>query len=187
MLAGGRGTRLGGVDKAAVQLGGAPLVDRVYAALTGTVVIAVGPDSLARPGVRVVREDPPFGGPVAALAAGLAALPAAQSAPQTEVWLLACDLPRAGAAVELLAAVELGPDIDGAVLVDADDRAQWLAGRYRTAALRAAVGALDSPVGAPMKAVTAALRLRAVPDPDAAALDLDTWAAIDDYRRKHYG
>lgn len=78
MLAGGTGTRLGGVDKAALELAGRPLLDRVLDAVAaagalGTVVVG---DVAAhgRPGVRVVVEDPPRSGPAAGIVAGLAAL-----------------------------------------------------------------------------------------------------------------
>jgi molybdopterin-guanine dinucleotide biosynthesis protein A len=183
VLAGGRGARLGGADKAAVDIDGLPLVDHVYRAVAGLPIIAVGPDSLARPGVRVVRERPPFGGPVAALAAGLAALPATVE----QVWLLSCDLPRAGAVVALLSAAELRPGDDGVVPVDTDGRPQWLAGRYRTGPLRAAMSGLGDPAGASMRALLTGLSLFTVPDDDGAALDLDTWDAIEDYRRREHG
>ncbi|MES2867290.1 MAG: NTP transferase domain-containing protein, partial [Actinomycetota bacterium] len=71
VLGGGRSARLGGVDKSAVEVDGIALIDHVYAAIRGCrPVIAVGPDGIGRHGVRVVREDPPFGGPAAAVAAG---------------------------------------------------------------------------------------------------------------------
>ncbi|MCF8571762.1 NTP transferase domain-containing protein [Gordonia sp. HY002] len=169
VLAGGRGSRLGGVDKAAVNVGGRPLVDHVYAALDGCApIIAVGPASIQRPGVHVVREDPPFGGPVAAIAAALDAL-----GDVNETWLLACDLPRAERIVARLTAEEIGPD-DGVVLVDRSGHVQWLAGRYRTSALRRAVAALPAPAGASMRRLLDELRLRTVDDPDDAGIDIDT-------------
>ncbi|HCS59936.1 MAG TPA: molybdopterin-guanine dinucleotide biosynthesis protein, partial [Microbacterium sp.] len=46
ILTGGRASRLGGVDKASVEIDGIPLVDHVYAAVTGCApIIAVGPPS----------------------------------------------------------------------------------------------------------------------------------------------
>lgn len=77
VLAGGRGSRLGGVDKAALELGGERLVARVVAATReagADRVVVVGPGSAAVPDATLVREDPPFSGPLPALAAGLDAL-----------------------------------------------------------------------------------------------------------------
>lgn len=177
VLAGGRGTRLGGVDKAAIEVGGRALVDYVYAALEGCApIVAVGGPGVNRIGVRVVREEPPFGGPVAAIAAALDALGDAD-----ETWLLACDLPRADRIVARLRTEEIGVD-DGIILVDADGRAQWLAGRHRTAALHAAVDALPDPVGASMRSLVSRLRLRRVRDLDEASIDVDTAADLDAYR-----
>ncbi|GAA1086370.1 molybdenum cofactor guanylyltransferase [Tsukamurella strandjordii] len=178
VLGGGRATRLGGADKAAVEIAGVPLVERVYAAVRGLPVIAVGPPSLARPGVTVVREEPPFGGPVAALAAGVAAL-----APGIgEVLVLACDLPRAAGIVDQLTAAPLPDDADALVLRDAGGRLQWLAARYRMAPLRRALAALPAVDGAPMRAVLDGLRFVALDDDRDAALDLDTWADVEGYR-----
>ncbi|MCF8603932.1 molybdenum cofactor guanylyltransferase [Gordonia sp. HY442] len=179
VLAGGRGSRLGGVDKAAVNVGGRPLVDHVYAALDGCApIVAVGPASIQRPGVRVVREDPPFGGPVAAIAAALEMLADvneiwADKTSADETWLLACDLPRAERIVARLTSEEIGPD-DGVVLVDGSGHVQWLAGRYRTSALRRAVAGLPVPAGASMRRLLDELRLRTVDDPDHAGIDIDT-------------
>jgi len=75
VLAGGRGSRLGGASKPEVLVGGRALVDHVLDGVRDARrVVLVAPASVARPGVRTVLEDPPGGGPVAGLAAGLAAL-----------------------------------------------------------------------------------------------------------------
>ncbi|WP_444546051.1 molybdenum cofactor guanylyltransferase [Virgisporangium aurantiacum] len=80
VLAGGAGRRLGGAAKPTLAVGGTPMLARVLAAVDdadGRVV--VGPGSLGLivpPGVRVIQEEPAGGGPVAALAAGLAELAA---------------------------------------------------------------------------------------------------------------
>lgn len=184
VLAGGRASRLGGVDKASVQIDGLPLVDLVYAAVKGCApVVGVGPESIVRPGVRVVREDPPFGGPVAGIRAALDVLDgtASDGSSAAETWLLACDLPRAGALVDLLSPVEIPGDADAIIAVDADGRQQWLAGRYRVGSLRRAVDALPEIDGASMRSLVSALVLHGVPDAGT-ALDLDTWSAIEDHR-----
>lgn len=109
VLAGGRARRLGGVSKPDVAVGGRRLLDRTLEATVGArEVVVVGPAEVAPPGVRVTREDPPGGGPVAGLAAGLAALPDGAA----WVLVLACDLPRvAGAVGDLLTAARDGEDV----------------------------------------------------------------------------
>ncbi|MFE2531931.1 molybdenum cofactor guanylyltransferase, partial [Streptomyces sp. NPDC059371] len=72
VLAGGAARRLGGEDKPGVRVGGRTLLDRVLAACAdaGRTVVVAGPRPTARP-VEWAREDPPGGGPLAALDAGL--------------------------------------------------------------------------------------------------------------------
>ncbi|TCB92738.1 bifunctional protein IspD/ispF [Micromonospora zingiberis] len=89
VLAGGAARRMGGLDKPALPVGGVPMRERVLAAVAdASPRILVGPGP-APAGVRLVRESPPGGGPVAATAAGLALLDADVAA----VALLAADLP----------------------------------------------------------------------------------------------
>lgn len=179
VLAGGRSARLGGADKASVEIDGVALLDHVYAAVRGcSPIIAVGPDGIGRPGVRVVREDPPFGGPAAAVAAGVMALDDSDAA---EAWLLACDLPRAAELVARLEAVPIPHHADGVACVDAEGRTQWLAGRYRLSALKNAVAQHPQPTGMSMRKLFEDVRLQLVDD-GGAAVDLDTWAAIEHYR-----
>ncbi|MFD5771575.1 molybdenum cofactor guanylyltransferase, partial [Streptomyces sp. NPDC127049] len=75
VLAGGAARRLGGVDKPGLRVGGRALLDRVLAACAGArLTVVVGdPRPTVRP-VRWTRERPAGTGPVAALAAGAAAL-----------------------------------------------------------------------------------------------------------------
>ncbi|MFJ7064140.1 DUF6457 domain-containing protein [Streptomyces sp. NPDC101115] len=72
VLAGGAARRLGGADKPGVRVGGRPLLDRVLAACrdAGRIVVVAEPRATAHP-VEWAREEPPGGGPVAALDAGL--------------------------------------------------------------------------------------------------------------------
>jgi molybdopterin-guanine dinucleotide biosynthesis protein A len=168
LLAGGSGSRLGGIDKARLRLGGETLLDRALAALSGLEVVVVGPPR-ALGGVREVREDPPLSGPASAVVAGLALLPAAD-----EVLLLAVDVPRLPAALPLLLDAEAGPD--GAVVVDADGRIQWLLGRYRAESLRSAAVQLGDPTGRPLRALLGNLELAPVRLPPGLELDVDTVA-----------
>ncbi|AEB47914.1 molybdenum cofactor guanylyltransferase [Micromonospora maris] len=155
VLAGGAARRLGGLDKPALPVGGVPMRERVLTAVAdASPRILVGPGP-APPGVRLTRESPPGGGPVAATAAGLALLDADVPA----VALLAADLPllTRSAVGELLrhldtapaasssaepAASSSEPPADGVCFVDADGRRQSLCGVWRPAALRAALDRL---------------------------------------------
>ncbi|SDK87557.1 Molybdopterin-guanine dinucleotide biosynthesis protein A [Cryobacterium psychrotolerans] len=204
VLAGGSGSRLGGVDKAAVTIAGRTLLSRALdaRALTARTVV-VGPES-SRPAAGAAAakvlwalEDPPLGGPAAGVAAGLAALErdaaaGADAAAPTADWvlLLACDLPWAADAARILldaaedaadAPADAGaPDaLDGIHLVDADGRDQWLAGLYRASALRAAVRRAGADVrGARMRDLLAGFRLRGIRDDSNAGKDVDTWQAV---------
>lgn len=168
LLAGGAGSRLGGADKAALRLEGTTLLDRALHALAGLEVVVVGPPR-DLPGVKVVQEAPPLGGPAAAVVAGLAALCTAD-----EVLLLAVDVPRLPKAVEILLAATAGPD--GVIAVDDEDRDQWLLGRYPRAALRDAAHALGDPAGKSLRALLGGLDLLRLPLPSGLAEDVDTVA-----------
>lgn len=161
VLAGGRGERLGGASKPLLRRGGRPLLQHaVDAALAANArpVVVVGPEHTpvgSTAPVRWTREDPPFAGPAAAVAAGLAALAAA---PDQQAWvlLLAADLANAADAVRLLLAATAGRSggghddaRDGWVAVDPDGRRQPLCGVYRRAALDEAVDALRRNSSAP--------------------------------------
>ena len=71
---GGRASRLDGAAKGDLRVGGRTLLELVVAAAgvaRERVVIGDAGASVLPPEVRVVREDPPFGGPAAAVAAGV--------------------------------------------------------------------------------------------------------------------
>jgi molybdenum cofactor guanylyltransferase len=179
VLAGGRGSRLGGIDKPALELDGVSLVARAVAAARdagASPVVVVGPE---RAGLEVLwaREDPPFGGPVAALAAGLARLgiQAEEHPPRNDdefVLLVAADQVRPEAVVSEL--VMAARDADGVLLEDEDGHPQWLCGLYRRAALTAALGTLGDPAGASMGRLLRELRLAKHPISNAVIADIDT-------------
>jgi molybdopterin-guanine dinucleotide biosynthesis protein A len=186
VLAGGQATRLGGTAKARLVVDGERLLDRALAASgRAREVVVVGPPELAdaltaappneappnevRHTPVLTREDPPFGGPVAGLAAGLRALPAPGAA---WVLLLAVDVPYAAGAITLLEQAVSREPVDGAYLVRAG-RAQWLVGLYRRAALDAALRGITTD-GAPMKHLAGGLRCAEVPDRAGWSDDIDT-------------
>lgn len=135
VLAGGAGRRLGGPDKPGQLVGGRSLLDRVLDAVAAAEqTVVVGPERpTARP-VSWVREEPPGGGPVAGLAAGLSRV----RAPVTV--LLAGDLPFLTPSIVALLLDSAGKG-NGALLVDEGGRDQLLVGAWRTQALREAVPA----------------------------------------------
>ena len=182
VLAGGRGSRLGGTDKPGLVVGGQTLLASVISAVTSAGaarVVVVGPERPAMPGapaqgggrLRYTREDPPGRGPVAALRCGLAEV----SAPV--LVLAAADLPflRPAHVARLLAALA-GPAAAGAVAMDAAGRPQWLASAWPAAGLR---GALDRYPGSSLRGLLAPLDPVLLPDETAAGqpppwLDCDT-------------
>jgi len=171
VLAGGRGSRLGGPSKPEFVLGGRRLVDVALSAVSSARrIVLVGPGP-APEGVLLTREDPPFGGPVEAVAAGFAALP------DHAAWtvLLASDLPGAEAGVALLltADPELAGD-DGVCLVDIDGRLQWLLGCYRTEALAHRLGNRGDPPLTAMYRLLEPLRLLGLETDATITDDLDT-------------
>jgi molybdenum cofactor guanylyltransferase len=203
VLAGGRARRLGGVDKPALTVGGRRLLDVVLHACDGAApVVVVGPRRPVDHDVLWRRERPPHGGPVAALAAGLDAVPDGVRL----TALLAADLPglRAATVARLLAAA--APDRpsaadravnaaadraadrtadraggavaagrhDGVVLVDEGGRWQWLCGVWRTAALRQALAAVGDPRDRSVRSVLGGLTVLPVPARPGEAVDVDT-------------
>ncbi|MFI5959664.1 molybdenum cofactor guanylyltransferase [Cryptosporangium sp. NPDC051539] len=162
ILAGGQARRLGGVHKPGLLIGGVSLLDRVLAAVEDAAPrVVVGPPQPVPADVLVVRENPPGGGPVAALSAGIEALADATPRPVAWLALLAADLPFLTRAV-VSSLREAALVADGAVLVDDSGRDQHLAGVYRASALAAAVAEEGTPHGVPLRRVVARLSLERV-------------------------
>jgi molybdenum cofactor guanylyltransferase len=177
VLAGGASRRWGGRDKTAALLDGRPVLEHAVRALVAGAgvrcadAVVAGPrsDAAVLPGVTWVREEPPGGGPVAGLAAGLGRL-----GPSVDVVVLgAGDAPFAGEAVPALLAA-LTDGMEGVIGVDPSGRDQVLLGAYRFPALRRALVTLEDPAGARVRDLVAGLKLGRVPVGARAALDLDT-------------
>ncbi len=173
VLAGGQGRRFGGgrhrLDKPGLPLAGWPLVDHVLLATSGaTSRIVVGPPRIALGSPVFCREQPPGGGPVAAIAA------AAGSVRRPVVAVLAADLPFVGGALAALRQCLDGATHDVGVLVDTAGRVNYLASMWRTSSLLAALDRLSEPAGAPVKALFQGMRVAHVPDFDALGADCDT-------------
>jgi molybdenum cofactor guanylyltransferase len=152
VLAGGRAARLGGQPKPQLDVGGRSMLTAVLTAVADAAPrVVVGPPQPVPAGVLLVREEPPGGGPVPALAAGLAAVGDAEV-----VAVLAADLPFVTRTV--VTALRERLTGDGVLVVDDTDRDQLLLGVWRTAALRAATTGVRP--HAPLRGVLAPLAVR---------------------------
>lgn len=187
VLAGGAAKRLGGVDKPAVSVGGRALLDRVLGACADAArtVVVGGRRPTARP-VRWAREEPPGGGPVAALDAGVRHVEA------DTVLVLSADLPflTRETTRRLLDVLAADAEREGALLTDADGRDQPLVAAYRTEPLRREIALLateyGSIAGLPLRLLTNELDLaRVAADVDPlASFDCDTWEDISTARAR---
>ncbi|MCK9898517.1 molybdenum cofactor guanylyltransferase [Frankia sp. Cpl3] len=193
MLAGGLARRMGGADKATLEVDGARLLDRVPGAVEeARSTVVVGPPRPRAAGsrrVRWAREHPPGGGPVVAIAAGLRLVEA------PVVVILAVDLPFLAVGLPFLGAAEIrrlldrldvhspaapaaaaAAPVDATVLSDPSGRSQYLAAAWRTAVLRAALPA--DPAGRSVRSLLAGRQVRTVPADARACLDCDDPEAL---------
>jgi molybdopterin-guanine dinucleotide biosynthesis protein A len=115
-----------GAPKATLELDGERLADRGarFLAAVCDPVLEIGPGHTALP---VAREDPPGGGPLAALVAGADAVPT-----PGPVVLLECDLLFAG---DLVTQVATWPGSGTVVPVDGDGVLQPVCARYSAVAI----------------------------------------------------
>ncbi len=181
ILSGGTGVRLGGVDKASIEVDGLTLLEH---ALAGTAaadeVVVVGPRVPTSRAVTWTREEPPGGGPAAGLLAGVDAL-----AVQPDlVCVLAVDMPRfsadtLGRLVDVLDDLEA----DAACLMDESGQKQWLAGVYRYGGLMAGrPGDRAAEHGLSIRRLMLPLRIVGVPAVRDEARDVDTWEDLIHFR-----
>lgn len=194
VLAGGQGRRLGGRNKAALEIGGRSLL---YRLLTGVdlggqlVLVQPEPESGRLPGeaaragrVRRTLEDPPDGGPVAGIAAGLDALPRGSSV--SWVAVVAVDQPQAAQALAALAdELRQVPDTAEAVShVDATGHRQWLLAVYRRSALERALAALPDVRDTSVRRLVSDLRWHEVERGAEHLGDVDTWEDVEAWARR---
>jgi molybdopterin-guanine dinucleotide biosynthesis protein A len=166
VLAGGSARRLGGSDKAAIEVGGVSLLARALNSVQAAQeIIVVGPRRPTSAAVRWTSESPPGGGPLRATVAGL------ELVESDVVVVLAVDYPFVTRAVvaELISAVGTH---DGAALQDGSGAMHYVVGAYRADALRSALGT-HPPDEASMRSLFGILDVAAV-RADRATLDVDT-------------
>jgi len=175
VLAGGTGSRLDGVDKASIEVGGVTLLERALAAtVSADEVVVVGEEVLTSRPVTWTRENPTHGGPAAALLAGLDVF----LVPPELVCVLAVDMPRVtpSTVARLVRALTEDDEGEASVVVDEHGKQQILAGVYRYSALLAA-RPLDREheQGLSVHRLAAPLRIIEVRAVGEEARDVDTW------------
>lgn len=176
VLAGGSGRRLGGVDKATLSVAGRSLLDRALEAVdrAGQIVV-VGPVDVPRR-VRQVVEDPPGGGPVAGLVAGMTALADGRE-PAEWVAVVAVDQPAAAEALAPLLSAAGQPKCrtDGFCQEDAGGHPQWLLAVYRRESLARALEPVGTGHGVSVRQLVSELNLARIREGAASVGDIDTW------------
>ena len=139
VVGGGGGERLGGVSKPDLVFAGGRLIDRVCGALLeacGAGCVAVVPPAVRVPdGVLRTLEDPPGGGPLAGIDAGLSDLGA-----PADAWVVVVSVDCPGIADVLAALLDepLGDHCEGRILRGGEPEPfdQYLMGVYRVGPLR---------------------------------------------------
>jgi molybdenum cofactor guanylyltransferase len=170
VLAGGQSSRMGR-PKAAIEIGGRTIIGRMVAELrrvTDDIVVVAAPESAAASrfaipsGVRIVRDDREYQGPVLALARGL------DAASRDAAFACSCDLPLLDGRLAAALAAMLG-DYD-AVIPEVGGRLQPLHAVYRKRCA-AALRALAARGEHRLTAIADAVRTRRVDESELRALD----------------
>lgn len=207
VLTGGQSRRMG-THKPALLVGGRPLVQIVLDAVhllapPPVPTVVVGSAQAVPPGVRVVREEPPGGGPVAAVARGVQELRRFSVRAETPVhqgncvpsgvreggveregeggielvFVLAADLPRITPGLLTRLAERVGAGAPVAVARTSDGALNWLCAAWSVPVLRAQLAGLEGRGGvdgASMRALVAGVDVGAVDDGEDRAVDVDT-------------
>ncbi|MBE3074108.1 MAG: NTP transferase domain-containing protein, partial [Actinobacteria bacterium] len=135
VLCGGTSRRMGGADKTRALLGATTVLDRLLDTLPSCWdVVCVGEERPTTRAVTWCREEPPRGGPVAGIAAGLLTVDASVCV------VVGGDMPFAAAALPtLLEALNAQRGLDAVLGLDPKGRRQPLLAAYRVEALRSAL------------------------------------------------
>lgn len=192
ILAGGTAARLGGVSKPDFKVGGRRLIDILFDQLdaigfAGEAIVVAPADVAVRPGVVLTLEDPPHGGPLAGIGAGVRALTINDD---DLVAIATCDAPVAVRLLPQMASVlnggltndgltndglaNDGPSDarrpDGVVPLNVRDWPQYAHGLYRAGALRSLAFERDGSV----RRAFCGLDLATVRDDAGHCIDVDT-------------
>lgn len=178
VLTGGRSSRMGGRHKPGILIDGRSVIDRTLRALwsaapSAQVVIAGSAGGLSpqlRDRVLVVREDPPFSGPLAGVAAARQAIPASDGV----VLLLGGDLPflSSDTISSLIATIVDGAD--AVSCVDDTGHLQYLCAGWRQEVFHAQLAQIADPAGVPLRVLFSGLTPKLIDcDPDELR-DIDT-------------
>ena len=175
ILTGGSSTRFGS-DKSKIDFAGLPLVEQVLAYFpVETRFIVVGPSfPSTKYDLRFTQEDPPGGGPVAALAAGL------QMVESEYVALVATDMPFAGKAIAQLFQY-LPLTKDALIPIDSKRKPQPLCAIYRVTSLQRALSGMAALSGKSMRSLISLLEVSEIDLGGSFAsslLDIDTPADL---------
>lgn len=155
ILAGGRGKRMGGIDKATVAVDGERLIDHlldevsVLDALQQVIVVS-SRNLQVRPGVKLTAEEPPFSGPVAAIYAGMEAL---QERAAERTAILAVDAPEAANLIPELTEALDEAGAEAAVIREENGHLQPLCAVWHTESLWLAINELGETADRPVKAL----------------------------------
>lgn len=178
VLTGGRSSRMGGRHKPGIVVDGRSVIDRTASAIWSAaphaeVTIAGTSDGLSaslRQRVTVVREDPPFSGPLAGVAAASQAIPTSDDV----VLLLGGDLPFLSSDTigNLIARIVDGAD--AVSCVDNTGHLQYLCAGWRQEVFRAQLAQVADPEGVPLRVLFSGLTPELIDcDPDELR-DIDT-------------
>jgi len=163
LVAGGRSRRFG-TDKLEmlldVTLGGLP---------ADWPIVVVGPRRVTVRAVTWIRENPPRSGPLAAIGAGIAQVPAEAS----HVVVVAADMPQAGLAASALVDA-CGQGVDVACLLDRQGIRQPLLACYRAEWLRGTLARYVPLENRPARLLLATGEVWEVADQWGAGHDVDT-------------
>lgn len=177
VLAGGTAARLGGADKASIELAGRTLLTWVLDAVVdaGEVVVLGDWVPTERP-VTFTREDPASGGPAAGLLAGFEAF----SRTPSQLAVVAVDMPFVSMAT-FSRLREAAAGRDGAVLTDLSGRRQlaMVLDGERFAAVRPDYADRH---GLPLHRLLEPFDLVDVPGRDREPHDIDGWGDLRDAR-----
>lgn len=198
VLAGGKSSRFG-ADKAFARLEGQTLLGRTVSSLANLgftrIAIAAPPEKVAVVGAETgvsllaAPEDPPGGGPVAGIFAGLVALDQARADGNDEdaaqVAVLACDHPGAATVLSaLLKHAEKLPPCDGVCASEDGERPQWLLAIYRLDFLRARQRELGDGRGVAAKNLFAPAKLLPVRMNKTQVADVDRPGDLENFLRQ---